>query len=97
MDGNHASRVFYIASSKTVSIAGLTITNGYAPNSESDGGGGIRNDHSTLTVSNCTVSGNFAPYLGGGIYNDTGSTLTMTMTGVCTFKYCPGDTTRSLT
>src|SRR6266487_2984546 len=38
IDGNAISRVFYIASGKTVSISGLTITNGSA-----DLGGGIHN------------------------------------------------------
>ena len=34
-------------------------------------GGGIYNDHGTLTVSNCTVNGNSATLGdGGGIYND---------------------------
>jgi hypothetical protein len=33
VDGNHASRVFHIASGKTVTNSGLTITNGSATNS----------------------------------------------------------------
>ena len=51
VDANHASRVFHIASGKTVTISGLSIT-----------------------VSNCTISGNSTPTdsfgSGGGIFND---------------------------
>jgi hypothetical protein len=69
VNGNAASRVFHIASGKTVTISGLTITNGNPTgNFPDDSGGGIYNDHTTLTVSNCTVSGNSATW-GGGIYN----------------------------
>jgi hypothetical protein len=73
VDGNHASRVFYVDVGVTVTIAGLTITNGNAD--RIGGGGGIFNEASTLTVSNCTISGNSAPDafgVGGGIYNDVG-------------------------
>jgi hypothetical protein len=68
VDANHNSRVFYIDSGKTVTISGLTITNG----SFNGNGGGIYNDHATLTVTNSTLSGNSATNLvgGGGIYND---------------------------
>jgi hypothetical protein len=69
VNGNHASRVFYIAPATTVTISGLTITNGDAGVGS---GGGIYNDHATLTVSNCTVSGNSAgnSFSGGGIFNN---------------------------
>jgi hypothetical protein len=75
VDGNHASGVFQVqvGGGGTATIAGLTITNGNAGNG---GGGGIYNDSSTLTVSNCTISGNSAPDafgVGGGIYNYGGS------------------------
>jgi uncharacterized repeat protein (TIGR01451 family) len=66
VDGNAASRVFYVASNLTAVIAGLTVTNGLATNSTDSLGGGVLNDHSTLTVSNCIVSGNTAG-AGGGI------------------------------
>jgi hypothetical protein len=76
VDGNHSSRVFHV--SRWVSaIAGLTITNGSA---EGDGGGGIHNDHATLAVDNCTVSGNHAAW-GGGVYNDgSNGSATLTVT-----------------
>jgi len=68
VNGNAASGVFSITSGKTVTISGLTITNGSAPN-----GGGIFNDHATLTINNCTLSGNSATTAGaggGGVFND---------------------------
>jgi hypothetical protein len=72
VDGNHASGVFQVQldGGGAATIAGLTITNGNAGNG---GGGGISNESSTLTVSNCTIRGNSAPDAfgtGGGIYND---------------------------
>jgi hypothetical protein len=67
MDGNGRGRVFHITNAVTVSISGLTIGDGLAD----DRGGAILNDHSTLTVSNCTISSNFVSFdFGGGIYND---------------------------
>jgi hypothetical protein len=74
VNGNAASSVFQIDSGKTVTISGLTITNGSAFSA-----GGIYNDHATLTVTNSTLSGNLAPGFrflggfGGGIYNDGSS------------------------
>ena len=70
VDGNHASGVFQVqvGGGGTATIAGLTITNGVA-----NRGGGIYNESSTLTVSNCTISSNSAPDafgVGGGIFND---------------------------
>ena len=67
VNGNAKSRVFHVASGKTVTISGLMITNG---NSGTDAGGGIYNDHATLTLSECTISGNSASFTGGGIFND---------------------------
>jgi Chlamydia polymorphic membrane protein (Chlamydia_PMP) repeat len=76
VDGNGVSRVFYIGSGRTVTIDGLTMTNGNGGSWSS--GGGIYNDHATLTISNSTLSGNSATSgHGGGIYNDH-ATLTIT-------------------
>jgi len=75
VDGNHASRVFHVSGGVTTTIGGLTITNGFASASgsfQNRNGGGIYNDHSTLTVTNCTISGNSASDSlgqGGGICN----------------------------
>jgi hypothetical protein len=72
VSGNGASRVFDFTNQKaTVTIAGLTVENG----SVTGDGGGIYN-HGTLTLSDCTLSGNAALY-GGAIFNDSGATLTV--------------------
>ena len=84
-------RVFHVTSSLArpgdapcgtpagVTIQGMTISNGIAG---FPGGGGIYNDHSSLTVNSCALSGNSASGAdGGGIFNDgrSGSaTLTIT-------------------
>jgi hypothetical protein len=67
ISGNASSRVFHTSNS-VVTISGLTITNGSAGGGFSSGGG-ILNDHATLTVSNCILGGNSA-YYGGGIFNE---------------------------
>src|SRR5205085_5089304 len=64
-----AFRIFHVNPGHTVTIGGITISNGVA----SAGGGGIYNDHSTLTVNSCVLSGNSAPagntQGGGAIFN----------------------------
>jgi len=65
VDGNANTGVFLINSGVTVTISGLSITNGNA----SSLGGGIYNGSATVMLSNCIVSGNSAQY-GGGIYNE---------------------------
>ena len=60
VDGNATFRVF-VNGAGDVTIAGLTITNGFS----NDGGAGISHYPGTLTVNNCTISGN----IGGGISN----------------------------
>src|SRR6266511_4130860 len=95
VNGNAASRVFHISSGKTVTISGLTITNGSASGGTypNNSGGGIFNDHAALTVNNCalsgnatltinnsTLSGNSANQYGGGIYNDGTLTGSATLT-----------------
>ncbi len=72
VDGNANDRVFYINFNNTVTISGLTITNGHAQL-----GGGIYNQGgfkgATLTVSNCAISANE----GAGIINTAAGTLTV--------------------
>jgi hypothetical protein len=63
VNGNAKSGVFHVTGGN-VTISGLTITNGNA--SGNGVGGGIYNDHSTLTVNNSTITGNVS----GGIGND---------------------------
>ena len=72
-----SDRVFTISSGKTVALKNMTIRNG-----KTDIGGGINNS-GTLTLMNCTVSGNSATYIGsfkggGGINNSDSGTLTLT-------------------
>jgi uncharacterized protein (TIGR03118 family) len=75
ISGNAASRVFDISGSVTVTIAGLTISDGLA-----DHGGGILDEAgASLTLSHVTLCGNQAVGgLGGGaIFNDAGASLTV--------------------
>ena len=61
VDANRASRVFHVIGGASVGISGLSITNG----ASGLYGGGIYNDHSTLSVINCTLSGNSADAAAG--------------------------------
>jgi hypothetical protein len=76
VSGNGATTVFVVNQGVTATIAGLTIADGY---SASGAAGGIYS-LGTLTVTNCTLSGNSAPNgsfgFGGGICNQ--GTLTAT-------------------
>ena len=64
------NRVFHVQNASTVLISGMTISKGIIAGSfPDDSGGGILNENSTLTVSNCVISANKATW-GGGIYNN---------------------------
>jgi len=76
LNGNAKSGILFINSGLTVTISGLTITNGHAPSF----GGGIYNESATVTLNDCVVAAN-SPQYGGGIYNepvfgDTALTIT---------------------
>jgi hypothetical protein len=73
---NAGFRIFHVRPNSTVAIAGLTISGGAA--GDQQGGGGILNDHATLTIDSCAVQNSFAEY-GGGVYND-GSAGNSTLT-----------------
>ena len=64
-------RIFTVNPGTTVTLSGLTITNGSANGAgfPEFAGGGIYNDHAILTVNNCTVKDNSAG-IGGGILNN---------------------------
>ena len=83
IDANGAYHVVQCVSGEDANtiLAGFTITGGFANGIYPDNvGGGMYNDASSPTVTNCTFSGNSADY-GGGMYNDSSSpTLTN-----CTF------------
>jgi hypothetical protein len=67
--GAPAFRIFHIAPGKMVTLSGLIITNGIGArvtNHGADAGGGIWNDHATLEINHCTISGN----LHTAIFND---------------------------
>jgi hypothetical protein len=71
--GTAAFRVFEVLRPTTVTISGLTISNGNPPGPY--GGGGISNS-GTLTVRDCTIQDNNSSVGGGGIENS--GTLTVT-------------------
>jgi Bacterial Ig-like domain (group 3)/MBG domain (YGX type)/Domain of unknown function (DUF4214)/Right handed beta helix region len=72
LDGGGTSGVFQIDAGATAAISGLTITHGSSVN-----GGGVSND-GTLTLTNCTISGNFAAQSGGGLYDGANAAVTLT-------------------
>ena len=64
-----SSRVFQLDSSVPASISGMTITGGKLYY----GGAGLYNDGGTITLTGCTINGNYASYGdGGGVYNQSG-------------------------
>ncbi len=79
IDADDLSRVFQVSAGVKASMSGLTITGG----ATSGDGGGVAN-FGTLTLTNCTVSGNaagggggyFASGNGGGVFNASTATLT---------------------
>ncbi len=75
ISGNSQSRVFEVASGRTVSLSGLTITSGQAKG----GNGGNIENAGTLSVSQSTIASGTA-YLGGGIDNTASGMLTVTAT-----------------
>ena len=89
VSGNNAYRVFDISGSASVSIAGLTITDGLA----TSGGGILLEGSAALSISNCTLTDNEALGIagpgstagagfGGGIEDTSSGALTVTN---CTF------------
>ena len=104
VSGGGNSRVFQVDALVTASLSGLTITGGKAATN----GGGLSN-LGTLTMANCTVSGNATTNsaFGGGVYN--GGTLALTNCtvsgnsasgdcgGVCSGTFANTQTTLTLT
>jgi hypothetical protein len=79
IDANQLDRAFNVGSNVTVNISGLSIRNGMAPPSASyateDGGAIAIQSGATVSVINCTLTGNSASNVGGGIWNS--GTLTL--------------------
>ena len=70
IDAGGKSRVFQVDSGVTAALSGLTLTGGSA----GFGGGLVNLD--TITLTNCTISGNSASIdLGGGLWNGGTATL----------------------
>jgi len=70
ISGGNASRVFEVdGTAPTVTLSGLTITQGICTGGD---GGGVFNSFGTVSIINCTLSGNYAGY-GAGVYNDHGT------------------------
>ncbi|MCF7674981.1 MAG: hypothetical protein K9M97_06535, partial [Akkermansiaceae bacterium] len=67
-DGSAATprRVLQIEPGAIAALHGFTLTGGHVPGS----GGGVNNDHASLTLNFCTVAGNSAFSNGGGIMMD---------------------------
>jgi len=76
IDGENNRRC--VRGAEHATLDGFTITHGSAVN---DHGGGMYNLGNSLSVANCTFTGNSAAYCGGGMYNG-GSSLVVTN---CTF------------
>jgi hypothetical protein len=74
-------RIFKVTTGQTITLAGLTLTNGDVTDGGADGtvGGAIWNQEGNLTLNSCTLSGNSAAH-GGAIFNSTNTdnaTLTL--------------------
>ena len=77
IDAQGSSRDLSIAAGSAVTLQGLVITGGSAPDPSTGSGGGVAND-GTVTVTDCTFSGNSAGFVGGGLYNSGLATATVT-------------------
>ncbi len=80
-------RVFTIDSNDTVTLSGMTISNGYT----SGNGGGIDNE-GALTINSCTISNNATnpSSEGGGIYSDGPLTISNSTLSGNTARYGGG-------
>jgi hypothetical protein len=76
VSGNNAVQVIIVEAGAQLNLRHLTVADGYVDGFIGDGGG-IEN-FGTLTVTDCSFSGNWAQFsgVGGGIYNDNILTVT---------------------
>ena len=83
LDANKMSRIFKVASGKTLTLKNLTLTGGKATGTGDAGSGGAiyAKDASTVNITNCIITGNEAAKNGGGL-NVEGTPTTITN---CTF------------
>jgi parallel beta-helix repeat protein len=87
IDAQQQDRVIYGRGvGSTTIIEGITITGGLvpqgAPGEPADGGGLYFTDNSSLSIINCIIANNEAPYDGGGVYvaNSTPTFVNCTIT-----------------
>ena len=81
LDGNDATRLFYINTSVALTLTNLAISGGNGSSAPNSGyGGGIFNNGGSLSVINSTIADNHATEDGGGIYNTGGPLLVMNST-----------------
>ena len=83
LDANGLSRIFKVASGKTLTLKNLTLTGGKATGTgdASSGGAIYAKDASEIKIENCIITGNEAATNGGGL-NVEGTPTTITN---CTF------------
>lgn len=81
LDGDDLGRVLLVEMNQIVTIADLTITDGYASDGN-PGGGLFARMGSTTILTNMTVIGNESEIEGGGIFNETDGTMTITGSSV---------------
>ena len=78
LDGGLAATVVWVNRGRTVTLIGLTLTNGL---STMGNGGGLFNDGGVVTLDHSTVTANRA-WVAGGIENSFGGVLTLTHSDV---------------
>ena len=79
VSGNNAVRIFDVRASETVTISGMTMTQGNSLTGTSPGNGGaIYSNAATLTLDAVVISGNSSTSEGGGIYFTANRNLTIT-------------------
>jgi hypothetical protein len=85
ISGDNLSRVFSVGNESVVTLDSLTISDGYATSSSSDGGG-IELTSGILTVMNCRIVNNYAEGDGGGIFTLWDQELMSLVVKNCTFS-----------
>ena len=79
VSGNNTVRVLDVRDSETITISGMTMTQGNSLNGTSPGlGGAIYIGNATATLNGVVVSGNSATSGGGGIYLNSNNSITIT-------------------
>ncbi|XZW09917.1 hypothetical protein E4N82_05855 [Treponema denticola] len=76
LDANKMSRIFKVASGKTLTLKNLTLTGGKATGTGDAGSGGAiyAKNASTVNIENCIITGNEADTNGGGLNVEGGTT-----------------------